>query len=267
MPRASEAVHERTIAPGTGGNVQIAGRWDDTGRSGRVRVVRHPLHRTVSHPAGESNAYSQRPRRFVHLVTVLGLAGATLLAACGGVAEAPPEPKAQSVELKVMPPKWRPKQQVSGDETYFSMTITNTGDTVAPDVIVNLQGLTDRVLRPREEEDEGLQAFEDEPPANEPGDAAENSKVVDRAAWIVDAAPGGGALAGSDNYTGGRLEPGRTITMRWRLGAVRPGTFTLGWRVFAGLSNGQAKATRGSGLTGEITQTITDREPEDTLAN
>lgn len=225
--------------------------------------MRHPLLLTVSHRPADGNAYRPARARMVRLVTVTGLAGSALLAGCGSISEAPPEPKAEQVELRVQAPKWVPKEQVSGDATYFSMTITNTGDNAAPNVIVNLQGLTDQVLQPREEEDEGLQAEEDLPPNNEPDDAAENSETVDRAAWIVDKAPQGSALAGSDNYSGGRLEPGRTITMRWELGAVRPGTFTLGWKVFSGLNSAQAKATSGTGLTGEITQTITDREPED----
>ena len=225
--------------------------------------MRHPLLLTVSHSSGDGNG-GYRPRgRFVRLVTLAALAPLAL-GGCTSVSEAPADPTAEAVQLRVMAPKWTPQAQVSGDATTFSMTITNTGQNAAPNVIVSLQGLSDRILIPAEEAEEGTASQAEEATSDDgtvPG-AGDASDTVDRAAWIVDEAPGGGPLASGDLYTGGRLEPGRTITMRWRLGAVRPGTFTLGWRVTAGLENSWAEATSGTGLTGEITRKITDREPE-----
>lgn len=227
--------------------------------------MRHPLLLTVSHSPGDGNVSAGRSRRMVRLVTLLAVTGVAL-AGCGSVSEAPPDPKAERIELRATAPKWEPKAQVSGDATNFSITITNAGDTVAPNVIVNLQGLRNQALIQSEEEDEGTQAEENLNTDENGINPAEDSKTVNRAAWIVDEAPNGGAIANSDNYTAGKLEPGRSVTIRWRLGAVRPGTFTLAWRISGGLADSQAKATSGTGLTGKITRTITDRAGKEELS-
>ncbi len=56
-----------------------------------------------------------------------------------------------------------------------------------------------------------------------------------RPAWIVDRGPAG---AGSDPQTWalGPLAPGATRTFRWRVTPVRPGRYTVGYRVVPGLA-------------------------------
>jgi hypothetical protein len=56
-----------------------------------------------------------------------------------------------------------------------------------------------------------------------------------RPVWIVDRAPAG---AGSDPQTWalGSLAPGATRTFRWRVTPVRPGRYTVGYRVAPGLA-------------------------------
>lgn len=183
----------------------------------------------------------------MRLVTVAAAALLVPLAGCG-VGDAPEEPDARTVELRVGPAKFDRTRQVVGDAVTLSMTVTNTGDVRAPNVIVTLRGL--------EESESPLQGNEGAELTRD----GERPNTRTRAPWFVDEGPGGGGLAGSTTYAAGPLEPGRSRTLRWRLAAMVAGEHALRYEVVSGLTDKQARATEGTGLTGTVRATITNAE-------
>ena len=175
-------------------------------------------------------------------ILALGVAG------CGSVASAPDEPAAKAVELKASQAKFSKQKQITGDDVTLSLTVTNTGENPVPEVVVLLEGLGETTIT--NPTDEGRERTEKD-------DLPDSTK---RAAWFVDEAPGGGSYGESSLYPGGRLEPGRSRTLRWRMSASTPGSHTLKYQVFGGLTDNQAKKTTGTGLTGSVSATIADSE-------
>jgi hypothetical protein len=183
--------------------------------------------------------------RGVRLLTVGAASALTLaIAGCGSVSSAPPDPAAKAVQLRVTPAKFSQTKQVPGDEITMSITVTNTGTNPAPDLIVQLKGLEDHTK---------YDPSDDTRVRTTPGDLPDDNSY---APWFVDTAPGGTPLSDSNLYTGGQLDPGRSITLRWQLNAVVPGTHTINYQVWSGLTDNEAKATSGEGLTGALTGTI-----------
>ncbi len=75
--------------------------------------------------------------------------------------------------------------------------------------------------------------------------------------WIVDRDPSGGQSAYTNTWALGRMFPGETKDVEWRLTAVRPGTYKVNYRIAPGL-NGKAVAANGQKVTGSFDVTISD---------
>lgn len=199
----------------------------------------------TSHCAGAHAGARPGTLRGVRLLTVGAASALTLaMAGCGSVSEAQKEPAAKPVQLKVSPAKFSQTKQVPGDEITLSMTVTNTGRNPAPGVIVQLKGLED-VTTYDPSDDTRVRTTPDDLPSD-----------TKRAPWFIDTAPDGTPLSDSNLYTGGPLAPGRSRTLRWQMNAVVPGTHTITYQVWSGLTDNEAKATSGEGLTGSLTGTI-----------
>lgn len=184
----------------------------------------------------------------VRLIT-LGVASALVLgvAGCGSVASAPDESQAKAVELKVSPGKFSKTDQRPGDEVTLSLTVTNSGSNPTDDFVVQLEGLEESTIAKPGDETRERTEKDDLPDSTE------------RAAWFIDEAPNGGSFSESNLYPGGPLAPGRSRTLRWRMNAAQPGTHTIKYQVYGGLSDNEAKATSGTGLTGSVTGTISEK--------
>ena len=78
----------------------------------------------------------------------------------------------------------------------------------------------------------------------------------------------GGLRAQTNTFGFGPLDPGEQKTIVWRLTAVEAGTYTLHYRVEAGL-DGKAKAVTADGgeVKGEFVVTISDKAPKATVNN
>jgi hypothetical protein len=76
----------------------------------------------------------------------------------------------------------------------------------------------------------------------------------------------GGLRAQTNTFGFGPLDPNEEKTVVWRLTAVEPGTYTLHYRVEAGL-DGQARAVTADGgeAKGEFVVTIDDKAPKATV--
>ncbi|MBJ7470294.1 MAG: hypothetical protein JHD16_03295 [Solirubrobacteraceae bacterium] len=184
----------------------------------------------------------------MRLVTLGVAAVATLSLGACGVAE-PEEPAAvKPVELEVSPAKFSKTAQLTGDDVTLSMNVKNVGTNPASEVIVQLIGNTETTLA--NPADEGrLRTDPDDLP-----------DAVTRAAWFVDDAPDRTPISSSNLYpTGGVLKPGESREVKWRMNASRAGSHELEYRVFVGLTDNAAKATRGTGLTGTVSATIANK--------
>ncbi|MEH3054149.1 MAG: hypothetical protein PGN13_09120 [Patulibacter minatonensis] len=182
----------------------------------------------------------------VRLLTVAVGAGLVTLAGCGSVSQAPEEPAAKPVQLKVQPAKFDATKQLPGDQVTLSMTITNTGANPVDNLIVTLQG-----TRPDQ-----VQLRENANPNDIPQGTDDLPNTVKRKAWFIDDGPQHAPLAGGDSWNGGSLAPGRTKTLRWSMAAITSGTYTLKYFVSGGLTDKAAKATSGEGLEGTVKATI-----------
>lgn len=183
----------------------------------------------------------------VRLVTLgLSVGAAFTLAGCGATV-AEPEAAVKPVQLQVSPAKFSKTKQVTGDNVTLSMTVKNVGQNPAPNLLVQLKGLDETTLADPADEGRVRTEKDDLPDA------------VTRAAWFVDDSPERTPLSSSNLYPAGRLEPGRTRTLKWKMNASRAGDHELGYQVYAGLTDNAAKATSGEGLTGTVTATITNK--------
>jgi len=102
-------------------------------------------------------------------------------------------------------------------------------------------------------------------------DPQQGLAVPDRPVWILEqdypklvgsSSPAGAETANEKTFDFGRLKPGATTSALWRVTPVKPGTYTVLYRVDAGLT-GNAKAVTGNGSppTGSFHVKITDVPP------
>lgn len=189
----------------------------------------------------------RRTKKDVRLVTLAFVVGGAFTLGGCGVAEPEPEAAVKPVQLEVSPMKFSKTKQVTGDDVTLSVTIKNVGENPAPGLLVQLEGLDETTI---------ANPFDEGRLRTTPDDLPD---AVTRAAWFVDGAPDRTPLSNSFLYPGGRLDPGRTRTLKWEMAATTAGDHELKYRVFAGLTDNAAKATSGEGLTGTVKAKITDR--------
>ena len=77
-----------------------------------------------------------------------------------------------------------------------------------------------------------------------------------RPVWVVDRGPAGGESAYVNTWTVGPLGSGRTRPVTWKLTAVRPGDYTVRWRLSPSLE-GDAELADGT-TSGEFRVRIDD---------
>ena len=136
--------------------------------------------------------------------------------ACGGDderrdADAPSGTYTVSVARPAFPAAQRLAKQAT-----LVLRVRNAGEQAIPNVVVTVRGFRDRA-------------------------GGSHDANLGRDLWIVDDGPGAAATAFEDTWTAGRLEPGRTATLRWRVTPVVPGTHTVRYAVSPTLA-GTARA-------------------------
>jgi hypothetical protein len=77
-----------------------------------------------------------------------------------------------------------------------------------------------------------------------------------RPVWILDEGPSGGESAYANTWAVGPLGEGEARTLEWKLTAVQPGRYTVGWRLAPALEGDVELA--GGRTTGEFDVTIAD---------
>jgi hypothetical protein len=160
---------------------------------------------------------------------------------CGGTRQDANEPKGEYT-LEIVDASF-PAKQSTAQPTTMRLTVRNTDDRDLPNLAVTVETKpTVRGAAPT--------AF---------GDASADTRLADanRPVWILDRGPKGGDSAYTNTWALGRMFPGETKEIEWRLTAVRPGTYTVNYRIAPGL-NGKAVPANGQKVAGSFRVTISD---------
>jgi len=166
---------------------------------------------------------------------LLGIAG------CGEERQDANEPEGEFT-LQVVKASF-PAEQTTAQPVRMRLTVRNTDDRDLPNLAVTVE--TEPGVK-----GEAPTAF---------GQAGTDTRLADanRPVWIVDRDPEGGESAYTNTWAMGRMFPGETKEIEWRLTAVRPGSYTVNYRISPGL-NGKAVPANGQKTTGSFRVTISD---------
>jgi hypothetical protein len=166
---------------------------------------------------------------------LLALVGCLALAGCGGERQDEDEPEGEFA-LQVVDASF-PERQSTAQHSTMRISVRNTDDRDLPNLAVTI-----RTTSPGG--GEVATAF---------ATASDDPRLADddRPIWIVDQGPAGGASAYTNTWSTGRVFPGQTVDLEWRLTAVRPGAYTIDYAVAPGL-DGKAVAANGQRTTGSF---------------
>jgi hypothetical protein len=162
------------------------------------------------------------------------VAAMLVLAGCGGVQRRDADASNATYTVAVQRASFPARQRLA-QRTALVLAVRNTGDRAIPDLVVTVRGFTDRSGGARNAD---------------PG----------RDLWIVDSAPAAAATALEDTWAAGRLEPGRSATLRWELTPVVAGRHALRYEIAAGLAGGaRAQLAGGGAPRGDLNVRVIDR--------
>ena len=169
---------------------------------------------------------------------------ALAMAACGGGERQDANEPSGSFRLEVVSASF-PTRQSLADRIQLKIRVKNADTEAVPNVSVTVET----------EAGSGgaAQAFATDIQRT---DVADRSRPI----WIVDDTPSGGDTAATNTWALGRLKPGATRTFTWKVTAVRPGDYTLGYTVSPGLT-GKARV-EGTDNKGSFRVQISDEPPD-----
>ena len=165
------------------------------------------------------------------------LAGA---AGCGGKDQSAAEPS--GVYKVDVVQKSFPAQQALAQSSQMTIAVRNAGDKEMPNVAVTVDGFDRHIQAP------GL---------------ADSS----RPSFSVEKGPFGADTAYVNTWaTNRRLAAGRTAVFRWKVTALHAGTYTVKYKVAAGLTGkAQARLPDGSAPEGTFTVRVSGKPPQTTV--
>jgi hypothetical protein len=169
-------------------------------------------------------------------VASLAIALACLAAAgCGDERQDAGEPEGEFT-LEVVEASF-PARQTTAQTATMRLAVRNTDDRELPNLAVTIR----------------TEGGESGDPARAFAVASADSRLADRSrpVWIVDRGPVGGETAATNTWAVGSMFPGEMRELEWRLTAVRPGSYTVGYRVSPGLY-GRAVPADGQRTTGSF---------------
>jgi hypothetical protein len=170
----------------------------------------------------------------------IALAGLAM-AGCGSERQDAEEPE-EEFTLEVVEASFPARQTIAQSAT-MRLSVRNTDDRDLPNLAVTIA---------TQESDGGEHAGAFAVAGTDPR-LADDDKPV----WIVDRGPEGGDTAATNTWALGPMFPGQTRELVWRLTAVRPGTYTVNYRVSPGL-HGKAAPANGQRTTGSFRVEISD---------
>jgi hypothetical protein len=172
----------------------------------------------------------RRPIRYAAVFLALAL-GVT---ACGG-GEKQDENEEEGTWKVQIPSASFPGKQTIADTSELRIKVKNVDDSAVPNLAVTVDGFD------RREEDKEF---------------AEPKRPI----WVIEEPPKNSTTAFTNTWSVGTVPAGETRTLIWRVTAVRAGTYSLRFRVAAGL-DGKAKAELSDGepATGSFVAQVSDK--------
>jgi hypothetical protein len=171
--------------------------------------------------------------RAVLMVISMALLSLSLAACGGGDRQDKHEPKG-TWKVDVVSASFPGRQRLS-DHSELRITVKNVDTRTLPDLAVTVDGFGYR---------------RDSPDLSDPN----------RPIWVIDAPPANSTTAFTNTWAVGSVPAGQTRTLVWKVSAVRAGTYTLRFKVAAGIE-GKAKATLpdGSSPSGSFIARVSDK--------
>lgn len=185
---------------------------------------------------------------------LLAFAAAALIAACGGSGEVGDQFSNETpgeYPVEVVRAEFKPRQFVA--RTYdLRIAVRNSGDETVPALVATIN-------LPREDSTLAFAARDPQPGVAQP----------QRPIWVMESGypklagtvgRGGAATANRRTFNFRELPPGETATMIWRVTAVEPGNYGVGFQIDAGLGvDTSAVDAAGEVPRGLLPVRITDR--------
>jgi hypothetical protein len=161
-------------------------------------------------------------------------------AGCGDERQDANAPSGQ-FDLDVTTASFPAKQRIAESST-LKLQVENTGDRAVPDLAVTVETAPGQ-------DGQAPVAF---------GQSSDDATLAAsaRPVWIVDDGPAGGDSAYTNTWAVGPLGEGQSRTVEWKLTAVKPGRYTINWRLAPAL---EGDVSLGDGRTeGEFRVAISD---------
>jgi hypothetical protein len=141
----------------------------------------------------------------------VAIAGAVVLAACGGGSDDP----SGTWKVDVISASFPGKQRLA-EESKLNITVKNVDSRPVPNLAVTVDGFSIR---------------KDNPSLEDPN----------RPIWVIEKGPANATTAYTNTWSVGQVPAGQSRTFTWNVSAVRAGTYTVRFRVEASLK-GKTKA-------------------------
>jgi hypothetical protein len=211
----------------------------------------------------------------IGMIAVLLAAGLT---ACGGSRQDANEPEG-NFPVSIVSADFPSKQQLA-QNTNLTLAVANTGDQTIPDLAITIFTSSNASTNESAGSTTGTTSTTGSTAQSLPQVQGSFSVRVDqpelaipfRPVWILEegypklagqTASAGAESAQTDTYSFGSLAPNQTRRMVWNVTPVMPGTYTVHYRVAAGLQ-GKAKAVTSDGSVpeGEFVVRISNTPPQ-----
>jgi hypothetical protein len=150
----------------------------------------------------------------VAALALLGVAG------CGGGEKQDADEPEGTWRVEVVDASFPGRQRLA-DESELRIQVRNADSRAIPNLAVTVDGFSQR---------------------NENAELSDRQRPI----WVVEQGPENANTAYTNTWSVGEVPEGQTRTLVWKVSAVRAGTYTLRFRVAAGL-DGKAKAVSTDG--------------------
>jgi hypothetical protein len=224
-----------------------------------------------------STARSLKARRRIG-IGILGVLLAAGVASCGGSRQDANEPEGD-FPVSIVSADF-PSRQKLAENTNLTLAVANTGDQTIPNLAITIfttsNASTGESTTTTGATSTGTTSTSEELPTAQGSfsvrSAQEGLAIPFRPVWILESgypkleggtAPAGAEAAQTDTYAFGELAPNATKRIIWNVTPVQGGTYTVHYRVAAGLQ-GKAKAVTADGSVpeGEFVVRISTAPPQ-----
>jgi hypothetical protein len=198
------------------------------------------------------------------------------LASCGGGERQDADEPEGDFPVQIVNADFPSNQQLA-QNTDLTLSVANTGDRTIPDLAITIFTTSDAGTSESDSSNTGTTGTASQEFPTAQGSFSVRSEQEDlaipsRPVWILEqgfpklagqTAPGGAEAAQTNTFAFGPLAPNQTREMVWNVTPVQPGTYTVHYRVAAGLQ-GKARAVTGDGSIpeGEFVVRISSAPPQ-----